>query len=192
MARDALGRPRSGSVPVSSAVHLAVLLLLLIVPLAADIALPPLVTPSPEYMLAAALPPPPAFVPAPARPLTQSPAQTNDVAPTIAPPEIRPDLSPASPVVDAQSGLNSGLPPGSGTEGSLGPPVPVPVPPVPPRPPGPVRVAELPAPPHKIVDTRPVYPDIARAAHIEGTVVLEAVLDTSGRVTHPRVIKPVP
>ena len=62
----------------------------------------------------------------------------------------------------------------------------------PPRPSGPVRVADLPVTPRKIGDIRPVYPEIARAAHVEGTVILEAVLDTSGRVTQLRVIQSSP
>jgi protein TonB len=55
-----------------------------------------------------------------------------------------------------------------------------------------VRVAQLPEPPHKTVDVRPVYPEIARAAHKEGTVILEAVLDTTGRVTQLRVLRSEP
>jgi protein TonB len=38
----------------------------------------------------------------------------------------------------------------------------------------------------------PVYPDVARVAHVEGTVILEAVLDTNGRVTQLRVLRSVP
>jgi protein TonB len=64
--------------------------------------------------------------------------------------------------------------------------------PEPPRPAAPVRVAQLPVAPRKIADARPLYPEIARAARREGTVVLEAVLDTAGRVTQLRVIQSVP
>ena len=64
-------------------------------------------------------------------------------------------------------------------------------PPDPPRPAGPVRVADLPVTPRKIGDVRPIYPEIARAARVEGTVIMEAVLDTTGRVTQLRVIKSV-
>ena len=46
--------------------------------------------------------------------------------------------------------------------------------------------------PRKIVDVRPGYPEIARAARVEGTVIMEAVLDTNGRVTQLRVLKTVP
>ena len=53
-------------------------------------------------------------------------------------------------------------------------------------------MADLPVAPRKIVDMRPVYPEIARAARVEGTVVMEAVLDPTGRVTQIRVIRSVP
>jgi protein TonB len=55
-----------------------------------------------------------------------------------------------------------------------------------------VRVALLPEPPRKIADARPVYPEIARTARVEGTVVLEAVLDPTGRVTQLRVVRSIP
>jgi protein TonB len=42
------------------------------------------------------------------------------------------------------------------------------------------------------VDVRPIYPDIARLARVEGTVIMEAMLDPSGHVTQLRVIKSVP
>jgi protein TonB len=60
------------------------------------------------------------------------------------------------------------------------------------QPPAPVRAAELPVVPRKVVDVHPVYPEVARAARVEGTVILEAVLDTGGRVTQLRVLRSVP
>jgi protein TonB len=64
--------------------------------------------------------------------------------------------------------------------------------PEPPKTSGPVRAAELPVAPRKVVDVRPVYPEIARTARREGTVILEAVLDPTGSVTQLRVVRSVP
>jgi protein TonB len=56
----------------------------------------------------------------------------------------------------------------------------------------PVRVSELVQQPRKIVDARPAYPDLARQARVEGTVILEAILDRDGRIDHVRVVRSIP
>jgi protein TonB len=48
------------------------------------------------------------------------------------------------------------------------------------------------APPRKRHDVSPVYPPIAASARIEGTVVLEAVIDREGNVSNLRVVKSIP
>jgi protein TonB len=53
-------------------------------------------------------------------------------------------------------------------------------------------VSQLVQLPRKIVDVRPTYPEIARLAHVEGTVVLEAIVNPAGRVDHLRVVASVP
>jgi protein TonB len=191
MARDALRSHLSGSVPISVAAHLVVLLLLLIMPLAADVALPPPATGMPEFVRIASVPPPPAFVPATRR-SAPSPAPGADVAPTVAPDAIRPEVERPGPQFDVAMGPPGGLPPGVGEMGGLTPPSALPAPPDPPKPASPVRVALLPEAPRKIADVRPIYPELARTARVEGTVVLEAVLDSAGRVTQLRIIKSVP
>ncbi|HEX4565968.1 MAG TPA: TonB family protein [Vicinamibacterales bacterium] len=189
MARDALRSHLSGSVPISIAVHLGVLLMLLIVPLAADIALPLPEKDLPEFIRVAPAPPPaPAFAPASRHPSTSVPTDPS-VAPTAAPPRIEPETATPGPQFDVPIGPPGGVPAGVGDIASLAPPAPAP--PDSPRP-ATVRVAQLPEPPRKIVDLRPVYPDIARKARVEGTVILESVLDTSGDVTQLRVIRSVP
>ena len=42
--------------------------------------------------------------------------------------------------------------------------------------------------PRRIRGAVPVYPDLARRAHVEGKVVLECVIDEDGRVTGLRVM----
>jgi TonB family protein len=44
-------------------------------------------------------------------------------------------------------------------------------------------------PPTKVRHVNPVYPGIARAAGIQGEVVLQCVIDAEGRVTDIRVVR---
>jgi protein TonB len=46
--------------------------------------------------------------------------------------------------------------------------------------------------PRKIQDAAPQYPEIARAARVEGLVILEATIDERGFVTGARVLRSVP
>ena len=193
MDRSGLRSHFSGTVPISIGLHLAALLLFLIIPLTANMILPDPATHLPDYMRVAPMPPPPPV--ARVRPPTAAPAPdatTNPaLAPTTAPPAITPEPElPGVPELGAVSGVGGS---GAALLGELiseRPPV-VP-PPQPPRPAAPVRVADLPVTPRKIVDARPIYPEIARTARVEGTVILEAVLDTGGRVTQLRVLRSVP
>ena len=137
------------------------------------------------------MPPPPVERVQAARPQA-TPGPAANPAPTVAPRTIEPEgpeRAPALPVGIPTSsyGVPGGLEVLPGTGSSIIMPAPEP-----PRQTGPVRVAQLPVAPRKIVDARPLYPEIARAARREGTVVLEAVLDTAGRVTQLRVIQSVP
>jgi len=192
MARDGLRSHLSGSLPVSIVAHLVVLLVLVVIPLA-DIVLPIPAVPMESYVLAAPLPPPlpdPAPRPTPA----SSPSPSNTVAPVIAPDTIQPEPAVVPPSIPPVGAVDIGTP-GFGAIGSVGElatPPPPPPPPDSPKTQGPVRVAMLPESPRKTVDVRPVYPEVARLAHVEGTVILEAVLDTRGYVTQLKVIRSVP
>jgi len=55
----------------------------------------------------------------------------------------------------------------------------------------PVRVFGMQAP-RKLVHVDPTYPAVARSAHVEGVVILEATLDSRGRVVDVRVLRSVP
>jgi protein TonB len=46
--------------------------------------------------------------------------------------------------------------------------------------------------PRKIQDVTPVYPDLALRAHVEGIVIIEATIDTRGRVIDAKVLRGVP
>jgi protein TonB len=106
-----------------------------------------------------------------------APAPT--VEPTsIAPPVFAPERGAARiPIVYA-------LIPGSG-DGPLAPPGPPVV--TEPR-----AVGGVIGRPKKIADVAPVYPPIARAAGIEGIVIVETVIDETGTVRDARVLRSVP
>ena len=179
----------SRSLPVSIGVHLLALIVLLIVPITADGHLPDIPGKITAYIAAMPAPPPPVVRPPDVRTTTPVPARAPEVAPTIAPVGIRPEIPSELPVVrDVPVGeFGSSV----GDLGAVleGPTLPLPPPP---KPVGPIRVSQLVQPPRKIVDTRPIYPELAIRARVEGTVVLEAILDPRGRVDHLRVVKSEP
>jgi protein TonB len=189
MARNGLRSHLSGSLPISIAIHLAALLAIFVVPLVANIVVPT-VSVSMDNFRVEPLPPPPVISVRPPRAGSVATPVPQPGAPTSAPDEILPETPALQPYVPGALETNAGFP----AAGALpdGPVISVAPPPAPPKPQGPVKVADLPVPPRKIVDARPIYPEIARAARVEGLVVLEAVLDPSGQVTQLRVIRSVP
>lgn len=56
----------------------------------------------------------------------------------------------------------------------------------------PVRLHVGMQPPRRIVDVQPTYPEIAQRARIEGTVIIEAVIDTRGSIESTRVLRSFP
>lgn len=50
-----------------------------------------------------------------------------------------------------------------------------------------VRVSDI-RPPRKLRHVAPLYPELARAARVQGTVVVECIIDPSGRVTNARAV----
>jgi TonB family protein len=94
--------------------------------------------------------------------------------------------------------------PGAGGAPSIDPsgPPPPPPPPPPTRPPcdrgvlatmqAPVRVGGNIQAPTKLRDVRPVYPIDAQVAKIQGVVIVEAIIDESGRVAQACVLRSIP
>ena len=67
--------------------------------------------------------------------------------------------------------------------------------PVPPGPPGkaaPLRVGGHVRPPKAIVQVRPEYPPLARQAHIQGEVQVDAILDEQGNVIDMKIVSGPP
>jgi protein TonB len=62
----------------------------------------------------------------------------------------------------------------------------------PPTPAGPIRLHTGVTPPVPVATPPPVYPAIARTGRIEGTVILDVVIDETGRVTNATVLRSIP
>jgi protein TonB len=88
-------------------------------------------------------------------------------------------------------------PPLEGVIGGFGSDPAIAIPSEPPPPPKPaviepIRVGGVISPPHKIADAAPVYPQLARAAHVSGIVIIEAIIDEQGAVRETRVLRSIP
>ena len=134
-------------------------------------------------------------LPPPPRGSASAPADTSaNLAPIEAPPDITletglenlPPVRASTDLPSVEPGVPGGIDlPGQGLR--IEPP-----PPPPPAPPQqPIRLRSGMEPPRKTVNVLPRYPATAQAARIEGTVVLDAVIDATGRVTDVRVIRSI-
>ena len=56
----------------------------------------------------------------------------------------------------------------------------------------PLRVGGDIAEPKKLVDAKPVYPQIAQAAKVQGVVILEVIIDTTGGIRDAKVLRSIP
>jgi protein TonB len=57
---------------------------------------------------------------------------------------------------------------------------------------GAIRVGSKIAPPTKIKDVRPVYPEVARAARVQGVVIVEVRIEADGTVSDARILRSIP
>jgi protein TonB len=139
--------------------------------------------------------PPPA--PAPPAPARAQREQTKPVpaaspaAPVEAPIEIASETP--APDVDEEgtmAGVEGGVPGGvaGGVVAALDAEVPPPPPPAP-APRAPIRVGGAVKEPALVHRVDPVYPVLAVSAGLEGTVILEAIVDRDGRVESLRVLR---
>jgi protein TonB len=181
---------RAGLVPISIAVHVVAIGTAVLIPALAVGALPDprgsLTFVTQEVLL-------PAIPNGPAPPGTRP--RVTPGAPTEAPSTLPPvDAEPAVAGTVAMDGpaIDGGLPfsgdAGFGT--GIGTAIELPAPP--PAPPRLLRVGGEVRAPVKIRDVRPVYPDIAQRARVQGIVIIEATIDGTGHVADARLLQSIP
>jgi protein TonB len=203
------GRPyraahATGSSLLSLVVHAVLLAAFVVVPLLSYDVLPRPAGPATRAFFAEPLdfappPPPPPPAPAVARRAAPRPAPPRAERPDrfVAPVEIPDNLPVPEASLDLGIGIEGGMPggveggvPGGVVGGIVGglPPEPL----RPPPPPQVVRVGGQISAPALIHRVDPVYPDLARVARVQGTVILEARVDTRGRVKSVTVLRGIP
>jgi protein TonB len=185
-------RRRLSVLPISIAAHAAALTVFVTSPFFTAIEMPVIASRRPEWMATIAPTPPPAPSPPRATPeVVANPAK----APIAAPTDIGPERErPVSNQVDVIGAIDVGVETGGGSllsKHSIGDPPAPPVMPVPP-PSGPYRPGGRIREPRKVVHVPPLYPDIARLARKEGRVILEALLDVTGKVEAVKVLRSEP
>jgi protein TonB len=206
------GRRRSAALQASLLLHAALLAAAALLPLLLPTSLPRTPEPLPG-LLVFFDPPPPPPLPLPrgpglgdrtARPRRSETAPRDDPAPTERVPPIETPLAPEPPSAGPEAVPQGGTPTGSdlgvpegmeggvaggeiggvpggvlgGVLGGTGA--------------GPVPERDVDRGPRPLRLTRPDYPQEAFVKKIEGTVVIEIVIDARGHVVHARVVRSVP
>ena len=182
---------RWSMLPVSIAAHAVLFTVLVVVPLASvDMPTPWALSSMREFIAAAPAPPPPEPVE-----ISRAGARS-DLAPVIqpdhiAPPHDEPPPTTGPDVPGAGHAPDVGMPPGLSLDTFAPTTIAIADPPAPP-PQRTYRTGGAIREPRKIRDVPAVYPDVARAAKIEGLVILEATIDERGVVSDARVLRSIP
>jgi len=153
-------------------------------------------TPTMMAFVAAAAPPPPPPPPAPR--IKTEPRNPQPASPTHAPGEMvapseAPTMLPANSGTDGEEEL--GVPGGveggiaGGVVGGVVADIPSPAPP--PAPTTPVRIGGELRPPALVSRVEPIYPEFAVRAHVEGVVILEAIVGVDGCVEDVRILRSI-
>ncbi len=137
-------------------------------------------------------PPPPAAPPPPVAHAEVAPRPTfikaQLTAPTMIPKKIA-QVADASAAAPAIAGMVGGVPGGVGDVlGGIASGPPPPPPPAVERPKGPIRITSGMKEPTLLYEPPVVYSPVARMAHVQGTVVVEAIIDEQGNVTQVHFI----
>ncbi|HVO12489.1 MAG TPA: energy transducer TonB [Vicinamibacteria bacterium] len=188
---------KSKTLPVSLALHILVAALIVVMPIVAADTLPEPATAVKAFFvepMAAPAPPPPPPPPAPRAEVVHKiqpkpvPQDTKFVAPVDVPQQIKPEESLDLGVEGGVAGGVEGGVPGGVVGGVVGG-----LPDAPPPPPQQaVRVGGQIKEPKKLKDVKPLYPDIAKQARVQGVVILECTISPAGRVSDVKVLRGIP
>lgn len=189
---DARPLPRAWTRFVSIALHAALLVVVLVVPLLRDDGLPEKVDQVQAFFAAPpefAPPPPPPPPAAAARAVPRARAAEVPAPGFVAPVEVPTEIVPEEGLdLGAEGGVQGGVEGGvpGGVVGGVVGGLPEAAPPPPARP---LRVGADVREPRKVRTVAPVYPDLAVKARIQGAVVLECQIDVRGRVVEVKVLR---
>jgi periplasmic protein TonB len=174
---------RTYTIALSIVVHVIAACAAVIVPLLATDDLP---APRTATEFIEVVPPPQPPPPPPARvSATRTVDQPRaDAAPLTVPDGIEPEVI-APPSTDSAP-VDGGIISFGDCNCAVAQTIPPPPPPIPV-----LRVGGDIRPPQKITDVAPIYPPIARTAHVEGVVILEAVIGEDGAVRDVRILRSI-
>ena len=188
-----VGGARRLTVTTSIVIHVAAVLLLVLLPLIGGVSMPAAMERIDAFIAPSVIETPP--LPAAPPPSSAQPvnAPNPNAAPTTAPDSITPEVT-VAPIPAGIATAPGGLPyvPGSGVPGGLPGLSTPPAARVEPKPAEPVRVGGVITPPKRVSYVTPTYPKIAESARVEGTVILEAIINEAGVVTNLKVLKSIP
>ncbi|MFZ0739908.1 MAG: energy transducer TonB [Candidatus Acidiferrales bacterium] len=190
---------KSWTVALSAIIQGAILFVLVLIPLIYTEALPKqLLT---TFLVAPAPPPPPpppaAAVQRIVKPVARIIQAGKMMAPTVIPKKVEmikeEELPPDVGAAGVVGGVPGGIPGGSaggvlgGIIGGVGS-----GPPPPPRPQGRIRVGGNVQAARMLRQVQPIYPQIAKTAHVQGTVILHAIIAKDGTVQELQYISGPP
>ncbi len=179
---------RTRTFVLSFLVHTVMIGAAMVVRIVATTELPDPPRPTSFMMTVADVPevqPPPAATPAPSTPAT---AVNTSAVPIVAPDSLVPEARDLPDTVLEGAGVPGSIGDPPGDPLGIGPPVRAAAP-APPVPQPPVRPGGVVRPPQKVHHVAPVYPPIAQAARVSGTVILEALIAEDGSVREVKVLR---